>query len=387
MKLRSIMLPLVALSFSFVNPCQKAPDKGLTPAPSDKIFDVSVIHPEFKSISKTHSVDGTIDVSAVNTVTAAGPGALEQIFVNEGDTVAQGDPLTTISNTELMDLITIKRAKVTEVQAKLDEVRARLEGSPQGDQPTSADDNTFLDEDATDKPVKTPFGPADATVTPPKTLAAMVTYLQARVDTLTKQADELDHQLQSLSQVSAVNGVVTKIIASKGNRVNAQDKILEISTTNPMSVTFFLPENVASHIYKTAKVSVTPTTASDLNATGTVYFISPNIDTTTSTFEIRAHIDNPDGRIKGNQKANVQVATNRMDRVVVLPKNVIAYENSKPTIFIVYKDQAKQINVTLGDATDDGQVQVYGDLRVDDPIIVGRPADLKNNSFVKIISP
>jgi membrane fusion protein (multidrug efflux system) len=114
--------------------------------------------------------------------------------------------------------------------------------------------------------------------------------------------------------------------------------------------------------------------------------VSPNTDHTSGTIEIRAHIDNPEYRIKGGQKANVSVSTNKVDRVVVLPKKVLVFQDNKSYVFVVYKNQARLTEVTLGEETEDGNIQVYGDLRVDDPIVVNRPAELKDGSFVKTVS-
>lgn len=388
MKLYATFLPILALSFSFIGPCQKTQGTNNTvaPAPNDKIFEVSVVHPEFKSVAKTHTVDGSIDVSDVTTITAAGPGFVDQILVNEGDMVITGDSIITISNTELTSAIELKGAKIVEMQAKLNEAKARLEdGGGVANQPMNSDDTTFLDEDsanAQEQPKQ--FGDANQQA-PVTTLQAFVTYLEARISKMMKETEVMNRQLQQLSQMSPVTGIITKKLVSLSNKVSEKDKLLDIVTTNPLSVTFFLPQNEASFIYKSAKVTVSPKDAPDVRATGTVYFVSPNTDPTSGTIEIRAHIDNPENRIKGGQKANVSVSTNKVDRVVVLPKKVLVFENNKSYVFVVYKNQARLTEVTLGEETEDGNIQVYGDLRVDDPIITNRPAEMKDGAFVKTI--
>jgi len=381
--LRSLIFPLIAVSFTFVNPCDQ-PAKVRQPGADDKIYEVKVIYPQFTSVPQAYSVDGKFDVSEVDIITANASGEIEQLYVNEGDTVEQDDPVVSISNSNLVDRIDLKRAKIKEYKARLEEIQIKLEVSAGVDQPVNLEDSTFLDEEPLDEPVKKDFGNASAPKPKPRTIKAMAEVLEATIEAWTKEADILDRKLLDLTLNTPVSGVVTKKFVSEGNRVKVQDKLLEISKTDPMSVTFLLPNEIASFVDKHSKVKVYPTDNPDAKGQGNVYFINPNIDTNTGKIEVRAHVVNTNGLIKGGQNAKVQLNTRKMSRVIVLPKTVLYYENGKKFVFIAYRNQAKLVEVTTGDEDDNGQVQIFGELRVDDPIVMDRPMELRHNSFIKV---
>lgn len=384
--IKSLTIPfIIAISFSFVNPCDSPKDKK--PRASDTIYDVSVVHPEFQSVPKAYKVEGTFDPSEVSYITANADGHVEQVFVDAGDSVAKDDPVVSVSNTETLEKIDIKRAKIKELQARLNQAQGRIEASDGEDLPATIEDTMFMDEEPFDQVPQRQFGDAGTPPQRPKTIKGLVEVLEASIDSLTKQAEVLDRQLLDMTQNSPVNGVVTKILVSENNKIKQQDKLVEISNTNPMSVTFLVPGDVASFIDKNSKVKVAPLDAPEVAGTGTVYFISPNIDSSTGKIECRAHVSNEDNKIKGNQKASVSVHTRKMDRVIILPKRVLYYEDKKSYVFIVYRNQAKLVEVTIGETNEEGLVQIYGDLRVDDPIIIDRPIELKHNSFVKVVKP
>ncbi|MBF0105066.1 MAG: efflux RND transporter periplasmic adaptor subunit [Deltaproteobacteria bacterium] len=383
--IRSLTIPcILAISFSFTNPCDAPREKQ--PGDSDTIYEVQVTNPDFQSVARVHTVEGQFDPSEVTTITANADGFIEQVFVATGDSVTKDDPIVTISNTEILELIDIKRARIKELQARLTQAQGRIETSEGEDLPTTIEDTVFMDEDPADQQPQRQFGDAGTPPDRPRTVKGLVEVLEANIDSLTKQADALDRQLLSLTQNSPVDGVITKTHASETNKVKQQDKLVEISKTNPLSVKFFLPEDVASFIDKTSQVKVSPKDAPDVSGTGTVYFISPNIDTATGKIEVRAHCSNNDNQIKGGQKADVNVSTRKMDRVIILPKEVLYEEEGNTFVFIVYRNQAKLVAVKTGEANEQG-IQIYGDLRVDDPIIIKRPPELKHNSFVRIKKP
>jgi hypothetical protein len=46
--------------------------------------------------------------------------------------------------------------------------------------------------------------------------------------------------------------------------------------------------------------------------------------------------------------------------------------------------RAKLIEVKVGNPTTDGKIQISGDVHSEDPIIINRPSELENNSYVKM---
>lgn len=333
---------------------------------------------------KTYHTEGVFDYSETTTVTAKFGGEIDQIFVNEGDAVSVDDPLISLSNSEIIDIVDIKRAKVREYTARLKEAQERLGESGNEDQPASMEDTNFLDEDPGDEAIEKDYGSQSTPPERPRSLKALVEMLEALVDGKTKEADLWDRRLLELNHLSPVNGVATKKIVSEGNHVSEKDPLIEIVQTDPMSVTFNLPQDEASFVDKHSDVKVSPVDAPEAQGTGQVYYIDPSLSTGTDSIQVRAHVSNDENKIRGGQKASVMVTTRKTNRVIMLPKNILFYENDKKFVFIVFRGRAKLVEVTTGDEDGRGNIQIFGDLRVDDPIIIDRPLELRHNSFVKI---
>ncbi len=383
MILRSVVIPVLLLSFTFVNPCDAPKTTTGTPTEDDTIFDVSVLYPEFVQVPDTHDVEGVIDNSETHFVTANVTAMVEQILVREGDTVTVNDPVFTLSSTDLTEKIDIKRTKIKEYEARLREAQGKLVMSGNEDQPATLDDTVFLDEDYDSGNLPATYGDANNPKSIPKTQKELVEIIEAMIEGLTKEADALDRKLLNLTQITPAAGVVMKVHFSENNLVKEQDKIIEIAQTDPLSVSFFLPDDVASFIDKGSAVKVSPLAASELSGTGQVYFINPQLNSLKGGIEVRATFSNETGRIKAGQKAFVGITTRKLNNAILLPKRALFTEDRKTYVYVVLNDRAKLVAVKTGDETDD-TIQVFGDLRVDDPIIIERPDALKHNSFVKI---
>lgn len=377
-----LLIPFVVGFFTFSNPCsQRAAYQPERPAEGEAVFEVDVINPKYAETPRTYDVEGEFEESEIDFVTARYSGIIDEVFVNEGDAVVEADPIIAISSEELLDQVDIKRAKIKEFTARLNLAKAKLTTMPSPDTPVSSDDVTFLDEE----PAMTPPTKIGEPAEQPKTLQELADTLEALVERYTTEADALDKVLLDLHHKSPVAGTIMEILFTKGNRVKDQDKLVSIARTNPMSVSFAVPQDVASFVDKTSRVRITLLDAPDVSADGTVYFVSPDLDPVNKSIELKAHVENSGDRIKGGQKARVKLATNKKDLALIVPESAVINHGSKKYIFAVYGNQARLLEVIAGAHMDGERVEVKGvDLNVDDYVVMNPPQGLKNDAFVKI---
>jgi multidrug efflux pump subunit AcrA (membrane-fusion protein) len=381
------LIAIMAIAFQIANPCsEKNKPQMREPGATDPVYEVEVVYPEHSATPRTHTVDGQFEASEVVYVTAGFAGEVSQVLVNEGDTVAENDPVVILSNADLNDTLDLARARLKEVDAHLKKALSSLRALGDDDRPVTTEETRFLDDEDTLNVPPPPknYGPADDSDKKPSTLRELIATLEATSERLGKQIEVMEKKLLGLTHTSPVGGVVVKKHVAEKTKVAEQNSMLEIAKTDPMSVVFKLPDDVASFVDKHSTVKVTPVDAPDVNAEGTVYFIDPNVNTLTRTIEIKAHVVNDQGLIKGGQKAKVVVATRKIDQIMALPKKTLVYENKKMFLYIVDGSQARLREVKVGKDLGTGQIEVISSLTVDDAIIVNRPAALKNGSFVKI---
>lgn len=378
----ALLIPFVVGFFTFSNPCsQRASYQPERPVEGDVVLEVDVVNPKYAETPRTYDVEGKFEESEINFVTARYSGVIDEVFVNEGDAVVEADPIIAISSEELLDQVDIKRAKIKEFTARLNSAKAKLATVPDPNAPVSTDDVTFLDEEPT-ATAPTKIGePAEQ----PRTVQDLVDVLEAMVDRYTTEADALDKVLLDLHHKSPVAGTIMEVLFTKGNRVKEQDKLVSIARTDPMSVSFAVPQDVASFVDKTSRVRITLIDAPDVSADGMVYFVSPDLDPVNKSIELKAHVENSDGRIKGGQKARVKLATNKKDLALIVPESAVISHGNKKYIFAIYGNQARLLEVIMGASMDGGRVEVKGvDLNVDDYVVMNPPQGLKNDAFVKI---
>jgi len=381
------MIPLIAISFNFVNPCsQKSRYVSKAPTAEDVVYDVEVIYPEFRSVAQVYDVEGVFDVSELLTITANANGQVEQVFLSVGDRVEEKDPVVAISNLEILDRTELMRLKVKELSTRLRQTEGGFEEIDTEDRPVTHDEVAFLDDDdiVGEEAKKKNFGMAEQKA--PSTLRELTEILEARIEFYNKAISVLEKQLLNLNQVSAVGGIVTEIFVTEGNKAKEQDRLVMIAKMDPMSVSFDLPQSVASFVDKHSEVSVSPLgVGEEILGQGAVYYISPNIDPKNETITVKAHVDNPELRLRGGQKAEVHIQTRKTDTILVLPKQALVIEGEGDFIFIAQGHQAKRVQAEIGKELESGLVEVKADIRVDDPVIVNHPLELEDESFVRVL--
>lgn len=388
MKSLFVMLPLLAISFQFMNPCSpKSRFISNAPTSEDVVYDVEVIYPEFRPVAQVYDVEGVFDASESFVITANANGQVEQVFLSVGDRVAEKDPVVAISNSEILDRTELMRLKVKEFSARLKQTENGFEEINTEDRPVTHDEVAFLDDDdiVGEEAKKKNFGMAEQKT--PGTLKELAEILEARIAFYNKEISVLEKQLLNLNQTSSANGIVTEIFVTEGNKVKEQDRLVAIAKMDPMSVSFALPQTVASFVDKHSEVSVSPLEAeTEILGQGIVYYISPNIDAKNETITVKAHVDNPELRLRGGQKAGVHIQTRKTDTILVLPQHALTVEGEDHFIFIAQGHQAKRVLVEVGKELENDFVEVKADVRVDDPVIVNRPLELEDESFVRVQS-
>lgn len=377
------ILSILALSFQFANPCSSENHGGQTPGPNDTVAEVTVLPAHFKDHAQTIEVDGKFDYADILDVRAQTSGTLEKFFVNVGDTVQTNDPLFSLTSQETQEQIELKTVRVKEYQARLALAQSKVENEPNGNQATTTDDVEFLDEEPQDAPIEKNFDNTPKET--PQTQRALVLLLQASIDKLNLEIETLEKRKLELSHMSPTAGVVLEKYFAEGGPVQFQDVVVKVAKTEPLSVTFELPEDVANFVSKQSGVTVSPIDSPNTLGQGQVYYISPNLDDTTKQLQIKAHVSNNQFSIKGGQKANVTVSTNKMDRILLLPESAIVTQDNKNFVFIVVGQQARLLELKDIKPQSDGEVAVQANLNIDDRIIEHPPEDLKSGDFVKVI--
>jgi multidrug efflux system membrane fusion protein len=94
-------------------------------------------------------------------------------------------------------------------------------------------------------------------------------------------------------------------------------------------------------------------------ATGKLFTIDNQIDTTTGTVKLRALFDNKSGALFPNQFVNTRLLVNTLDGVTLVPTGAVQHNGQVSFVYVIANGTASVRNITTGVA-DGGMTAVEG---------------------------
>lgn len=348
------------------------------------MLEVRTITPRFEEKSRVSQGTGTYAASDHLVVKAPTRGSIARVLVGEGDHVLTDDTLLEFSSTETGNQIARKQEQIREAQNLLDSMNRALTSPP----PTSqGEGSVFLDEEEAKPVMPKVMGTMEAQIPAnPEDLANKIRTTEGNLDALTRELTLLEEGLKNLSVKAGISGTVIKRHVTDGSVVEQGEALFEIVTLDPITLSFFVSQDVSSYVDKGVKVEGAPTDAPELVSEGVVYYVSPALDPVKRMLELKAHFPNPQGLIKAGQEGRAKVATRKTDQVWAIPKRALLSEDSKSYIYVITGSQARRANVKVLNDIDVDYVAADANLRIDDAIIISNPEALKDGDFVKPIS-
>jgi multidrug efflux system membrane fusion protein len=156
-------------------------------------------------------------------------------------------------------------------------------------------------------------------------------------------------------------------LVDPGNVVQANGStvLVVITQMQPTTVIFTLAEDSLGQVQaRMRKLRTLPVEAWDRAqtakiASGKLFTINNQIDTTTGTLKLRALFDNKNGALFPNQFVNTRLLVNTLDGVTLVPTAAIQHNGQVSFLYVVANGTASVRNVTTG-ASDGGNTAVQG---------------------------
>jgi membrane fusion protein, multidrug efflux system len=173
-----------------------------------------------------------------------------------------------------------------------------------------------------------------------------------------------------------------------GQYLNTGDKVVSLSSLDPVYVDFNLPQEQLAVVHTGLTVSVTSDAFPKDSFTGKITAIDPAIDPTSRNFMAEATVDNPQHLLMPGMFARVAVLAGSVQHYLTLPQTAITYNPYGSTVFLVVKDakgrpSAQQTFVTTG-ATRGDQVAVVKGISEGDEVVTSGQLKLKNGTPLAI---
>jgi RND family efflux transporter MFP subunit len=208
----------------------------------------------------------------------------------------------------------------------------------------------------------------------------------ADVKSMDAQINQQQVQLKYFSVFAPVDGIVGDIPVHVGDRVTNTTILTTIDERRGLEVYLPIPSDRAKELKIGAPVQILDA-AGDVILTTKVYFISPQIDTSTQSVLAKAPVDQAsDSRLRSQQLVRARVTWSTQPGITI---PVVAVSRISGQFFAFVAEQkdgkevARQIPLTLGEISGNDYKVISG-LKAGDDVIVSGGQNLADGMSIKI---
>ncbi|MEJ2547235.1 MAG: efflux RND transporter periplasmic adaptor subunit [Gemmatimonadota bacterium] len=296
------LVPLVLLPV-FATACgagsASESDAGADAAePYVKIVNVEVTRVAPEDFTAFVRITGEAEAEDDITVSAQEGGLLLRYYVEKGQRVGRGAPIAKIDDA-------ILRAQVEEARAGATLDRERFLRQKQ-----------LWEEER---------------------IGSEITFLQTRyqAEQSEARAELLESRLQRTTVRAPVAGILDDRYVDAGEIVSPGTQIARVIDSSRLKITGGVPERLGPFIEVGGKALIDFDVRPDREFEGTIAFVGAAVDPRSRTFPIEILMDNPDGAVKPRMIANVRLATETLEDVIVVPQEVVIRTEEGYQLFVV----------------------------------------------------
>lgn len=168
---------------------------------------------------------------------------------------------------------------------------------------------------------------------------------------------------------SPIDGVVVERNATIGATVGTDANVFKIIDISRVWIDANVFEKDLPRARVGQQVKVTTTAFPGSTFSGRVIFINSVVDPDSRTIKVRTEVANPDGRLKPDMFANVEIITDLNSRGVSVPQSAVLDDSGKSIVFVAEGREYKQRQVQLGIKNGD-RVEIIDGLKAGDQVVI-----------------
>ncbi len=176
-------------------------------------------------------------------------------------------------------------------------------------------------------------------------------------------------------------------IINPGQYLAPGDEIVQLVGLDPIYAEYALPERYLAELHVGQTVTVRVQAYPDTVFEGSIYAISPSIQTASRSVRIRALLENADRRLRPGMFAEVDTLLKERDRVLTLPERAVTYNPYGESVFVVNEaDGRKTVALTqikTGQVRD-GRVEIVSGLDEGTEVVSDGHNKLRNGQAISV---
>ena len=279
-------------------------------------------------------------------VLARTTGLVEEIAVEEGDRVREGEVVVRLNKEEL-------ELRVQQSQVALRQVTATYER-------TRALHESRMVSEAEFETIRHQFENAQVSL---KEAQLTLAYADIR---------------------APISGVVMQRLIEMGDLVRANQQVLMLADLEPLLARIFIPEKRMHQITEGQEARVLVESLPEGRFTGQIRMISPGVDPESGTVKVTLEVPDAAGLLKPGMFTAVRIITDRHVNTLIIPKKALIIETDEDDVFAFDEGKARRARVELGFVEGD-QVEVLAGLEEGDQVVTVGQEGLKNGTAVRVV--
>jgi membrane fusion protein (multidrug efflux system) len=196
------------------------------------------------------------------------------------------------------------------------------------------------------------------------------------------QAQLIKAQLAKTSIVAPFSGKIGLRNISTGVYLTPATAIANLVSTNPVKITFSIPEKYSSQIKQGSEITFTTDGSSKINK-GKVYAIEPGINASTRTLQVRALAANDGQTLLPGSFAKIKLVLNTKENAILIPTEAVVPVLNGKIVYLVKNGEVEERKVEAGNRTDVSIVITSG-LATGDTVLTTGSMTVKKGSKVNV---
>ncbi len=201
-------------------------------------------------------------------------------------------------------------------------------------------------------------------------------------NTLKAQAEVVKAQIARTVIRAPFSGTIGLRSVSPGGYLSPTTPIATLVNTDPMKVTFSVPEKYRPLLKVGSKVNFT-IASSRKTFSATVYAIDPAIDPVSRTLTVRARAANPRNEISAGGFAKINLILEQIPRTILVPTQCVVPDLKSSKVFIARNDTAVAVPVKT-DTRTDVAIEITDGLKPGDSLIISGIIQMRPKVPLKI---
>ncbi len=326
------------------------PGKGAGTAeegrPDHDAVPVQVVHPFRADVAESIRSSTSLVAEKEADVYSEIMGLCQAVFVEEGDSVREGDPLAKLEDREIRLSLDQAEARLRKAENDFRRGKGLHEGG-------LISNEAYQD------------------------LSLKLSLARADVELYRKR-------LEDTNIVAPISGIVTERNVKVSDLVNTTRPLFRIVDLSVLQAEIHIPEQDYAKVEEGQEAVLTVDALGGASFRGRVERKSPVIDSLSGTAEVTVRVENPDGRLRPGMFVRVRIVTGRHPEALVVPREAILMEGERKAVYVVRDGVARRVFPRTG-FQDRERVEILDGLTEQDAVIVRGHLGLQDGTRVRII--